>query len=318
MVKRLLDCTGSDFEKMSAADLKESIRMSEGRTLMAQSFNGSGMSLADSATNPELEAAFGADMLMLNGYSLDEKSPLYGIRTYNLRKSGFDVMLANELKRLVRRPVGIYLECVPLDRATPYGSSEFFLGRIATEENFHKCIEQGADFIVLGANPGNGAKLDDILAATYACAKAVKGKAMIFSGKWEDGVDEKVLGDPLATIPAKTFIDKLMDAGSDVINFPCPGSRQGITVDMIRELVEYVHMKDKNTMTMSFLDGSVEGTDVDTIRILAIESRETGADIHTLGDAGLCGCALPENIYQMSLCLKGRRLTYRRLATNNR
>jgi len=318
MIKRLLDCTGSDFEKITTEELKESIRLSEGRTLMAQSFNGMGSSLVDNASNPELEAAFGADMLMLNGYSLDEKSPLYGIRTYNLRKSAFDVMLVGELKKLVRRPVGVYLECVPLDRISPYGGNEFFLGRIATEENFHKCVEQGADFIVLGANPGNGATLNDILAATRACVKAVKGKTLIFSGKWEDGVDEKVLGDPLSSIPAKTFIDQLMDAGADVINFPCPGSRQGITVDMIRELVEYVHKKDKNTMTMSFLDGSVEGTDVDTIRLLAIESRETGADIHAIGDAGLCGCALPENIYQMSLCLKGRRLTYRRLASNNR
>lgn len=318
MIKRLLDCTGSDFEKMSAEELKESIRMSEGRTLMAQSFNGLGSSLVDNATNPELEAAFGADMLMLNGYSLDEKSPLYGIRTYNMGKSAFDVMLADQLKKLVRRPVGIYLECVPLDRVSPYGGNAFFLGRIAVEENFHKCVEQGADFIVLGANPGNGAKLSDIVVATKACAKAVKGKTLIFSGKWEDGVDEKVLGDPLASIPARTFIDQLMDAGADVINFPCPGSRQGITVDMIRELVEYVHKKDAKTMTMSFLDGSVEGTDVDTIRILSIKSRETGADIHTLGDAGLCGCSLPENIYQMSLCLKGRRLTYRRMAAISR
>jgi len=317
MIKRILSCTKSDFEKMTPMDLKLSIRLAEGRTILGQSFNGMGNSLLGGVTNPELEAAFGADILLLNGYSLDESSPMYGVKHYNHAK-GMQILHVQDIKKLVNRPVGIYLECVPLDRTTPYGSSEFFLGRIATEENFHKCIEQGADFIVLGANPGNGAKLDDILAATYACAKAVKGKAMIFSGKWEDGVDEKVLGDPLATIPAKTFIDKLMDAGSDVINFPCPGSRQGITVDMIRELVEYVHMKDKNTMTMSFLDGSVEGTDVDTIRILAIESRETGADIHTLGDAGLCGCALPENIYQMSLCLKGRRLTYRRLATNNR
>ena len=63
---------------------------------------------------------------------------------------------------------------------------------------------------------------------------------------------------------------------------------------------------------------SVEGADVDTIRILALKSRETGADIHALGDAGLSGCSLPENIYQLSLSVKGRRLTWERMAGNNR
>lgn len=51
-------------------------------------------------------------------------------------------------------------------------------------------------------------------------------------------------------------------------------------------------------MTMPFIDGSVEGSDVDTIRILGIKSRETGANIHAIGDAGLAGCSLPENICQ--------------------
>jgi hypothetical protein len=316
MVKRILSCTRSDFEKMTPMDLKLSIRLAEGRTILAQSFNAMGNALLNGITNPELEAAFGADILLLNGYSFDEKSPLYGVKHYNYRE-GLQTYHVGDIKKLVNRPVGVYLECVSAETDHLYVSG-FGLGRTATEENFCKAVEEGADFIILGANPSMNAKIDDIIAATKLAGKTVKGKTLIFSGKWEDGVYEKVLGDPMAKKPAREFIDALMDAGADVIDFPAPGSRQGITVDMIRELVEYVHHKDIDTMTMSFIDGSVEGADVDTIRILALQSRETGADIHAIGDAGLSGCSLPENIYQLSLSVKGRRLTWERMAGNHR
>ncbi len=316
MVKRILSCTRSDFEKMTPMDLKLSIRLAEGRTILAQSFNAMGNALLNGVTNPELEAAFGADILLLNGYSFDEKSPLYGVKHYNYRE-GLQTYHVGDIKKLVNRPVGVYLECVSAETDHLYVSG-FGLGRTATEENFSKAVEEGADFIILGANPSMNAKIDDIIAATKLAGKTVKGKTLIFSGKWEDGVYEKVLGDPMAKKPAREFIDALMDAGADVIDFPAPGSRQGITVDMIRELVEYVHHKDIDTMTMSFIDGSVEGADVDTIRILALQSRETGADIHAIGDAGLSGCSLPENIYQLSLSVKGRRLTWERMAGNHR
>jgi hypothetical protein len=316
MIKRILSCTKSDFEKMTPMDLKLSIRLAEGRTILGQSFNGMGNSLLGGVTNPELEAAFGADILLLNGYSLDESSPMYGVKHYNHAK-GMQILHVQDIKKLVNRPVGIYLECVSSEGEHLY-MNDFAKGRTATEENFVKAVEEGADFIILGANPSMNAKVDDIIAATKVAGKTIKGKALIFAGKWEDGVYEKVLGDPMAKKPAKEFIDALMDAGADVIDFPAPGSRQGITVDMIRELVEYVHHKDADTMTMSFIDGSVEGADVDTIRILAIKSRETGADIHAIGDAGLAGCSLPENIYQLSLSVKGRRLTWERMAGHNR
>ncbi len=39
---------------------------------------------------------------------------------------------------------------------------------------------------------------------------------------------------------AKEIIKELIDAGVDCIDLPAPGSRHGISVDMIRELVEYI------------------------------------------------------------------------------
>ncbi|CAM4165266.1 hypothetical protein ACP0AK_04835 [Listeria ivanovii] len=69
---------------------------------------------------------------------------------------------------------------------------------------------------------------------------------------------------------------------------------------------------------MSFLDCSVEGADDDSIRQCTLWSKMTGADIHAIGDAGLSGMSSPEGIYTMSIALKGRRLTFRRLGAGGR
>ena len=51
-----------------------------------------------------------------------------------------------------------------------------------------------------------------------------------------------------------------------------------------------------------------------TIRRIAIDNKQLGADIQVLGDAGLNeNMGLPEVIQAMAIALKGRRHTYRRL-----
>lgn len=61
-VKRLIDCTKSDFEKMTALELKESIYKSEGRVIMAQTLVMAGPGMMSGVSNAEIEAAFGADI----------------------------------------------------------------------------------------------------------------------------------------------------------------------------------------------------------------------------------------------------------------
>lgn len=321
MVRRLLECTGSDFEKMTPQELKESIYLSEGRTIMVQSFNAFGLGLVPGMTSPELGAAFGGDLILLNGFSLDESSPMYGVREASYMGEGRRLSI-RELKKLVRRPIGVYLEC-PGRPGESFGiafdehTETFLKGRLGTPENFEKACEQGADFIILGGNPGIGATFDAIIAATKVAKETVGDRALIFAGKWE-GVAERVLGDPLAPKPAKDVIAALIDNGADVINFSAPGSRQGITVDMIRELVEYTHSYKAGTLAMTFIDASIEGADPDTIRLIALKIKEAGADIHTIGDAGLSGCSIPENILQLSITIKGKLKTYYRMGASNR
>ncbi|HEY8384850.1 MAG TPA: hypothetical protein VIK82_01410 [Porticoccaceae bacterium] len=317
MPERLITAAPSEIARFSAKELKEAIWASEGRVVLAQNYVLLGELVAGVA-QPELAVAFGADMIMLNGYFMDSETAHPGLSIAAERASNPKYLRAAEVKGLVGVPVGIYLECpdpqskVAGNRWTPHQN------RVASPENLRRVKDEGADFVVIGGNPGSGTSIERIIATTRIAKEVLGDDVLIFAGKWEDGTIDRVLGDPLASRPAREVIKDLIDAGADVITLPGPGSRQGITVDMIRTLVEFVHQYKPGTLAMVFLDQSVEGADVDTIRLLALDSRKTGADIHAIGDAGPTGIAPPENIYQFSLTIKGRLKTWFRMAVRNR
>lgn len=306
-VKRLINCAKSDFHKMSPMDLKESVLNSEGRVIMGQHLVFAGSGLVRGVTNSELMFAFGADMVMLNTMNLDDLD----------NNPGLQGLTIPQLKEICGRPVGIYLGCPKQDM--DYGDQFYFgKGMLCTREHVAKCVELGADFIVLGGNPGSGTSLSDVIACTKWIKEEYGDRVFVFAGKWEDGINEKVLGDPLAEYDAKDIIRQLIDAGADCIDLPAPGSRAGISIDMIRELVEYTHSYKKGTLAMCFLNSSLEGSDPETVRLIALKMKETGADIHAIGDGGFGGCTAPENIHQLSVSIKGKPYTYYRMASANR
>ncbi len=307
MVERLISAAGSEIEKMSPMELKRSIFQSEGRVIMGQHLLFAGQGLVRNVTNTELLFAFGADMVMLNTFNLDNPEANPGLQGLTLKK----------LKAICRRPIGIYLGC-PKAGVRIENKIYSVNGMTATDEHVEKAIELGADFIVLGGNPGSGTSITDVVVATKHIKEKYGDRILLFAGKWEDGINEKVLGDPLAKYDAKGIIRQLIDAGADVIDLPAPGSRHGIEVYMIRELVEFVHTYKPGTLAMCFLNSSVEGADVDTIRMVALMMKQTGADIHAIGDGGFGGCACPENIMQLSVTMKGKAYTYYRMASVNR
>ena len=304
---RFIDCTYDQMEEMNAPEMKRSILMSEGRVLCAQT-NSMCVNHVAGVTNLEVCAAMGSDMIMVNTYHL-------GNDQYN---PSFKNLTFQRLKELSRCCLGIYLECSRQSSGSDFtlGGSDYLAGRIATKENLEKIMELGAKFVVLGGNPGQGTKLDIVIESVRKAKEIVGNKCLIMAGKWEDGVDEKVLGDPMADYDAKEIIQKLVEAGADVITLPAPGSRHGITVECIRDLVTYTHQL--GAAALCFLDSSVEGADEDTIRMISLWMKQTGADIHATGDAGYVGMPVPENIYTMSIALRGRRFTFKRMAGRNR
>lgn len=323
-VRRLISSTRSEIRKMTAKELKESIFTSEGRVILAQNYVGM-ESLCEGTTNAEIDQAFGADMIFFNGYSMDPSAEMSGLKVEEyVEGQGYveKYYRLKDMKKLIDVPLGVYLECgLGDDISTSTANAGVSLvrtDRIASKENLEKLKEEEVDFVILGGNPGTRTDFDTIIAATKRAKEVLGDDVLIFSGKWEDGAYAKVLGDPLAERPANDVIKGLIDAGADVICLPMPGSRTGITVEMIRQCAEFTHRYKSGTLAMGFLDGSVEGADEDTVRDCALMSKQTGVDIHAIGDAGLSGVTVPENLYQLSMTTKGRRLTFKRLASGRR
>jgi hypothetical protein len=79
---------------------------------------------------------------------------------------------------------------------------------------------------------------------------------------------------------------------------------------------------DKNAIMMDGLvmlsvGTSQEGSSVEIISQIALHSKMAGADIFHLGDAGILGIANLDNIVAASNTLRGRRHTWRRMATSS-
>ncbi|MFS2223732.1 hypothetical protein [Pantoea sp. B65] len=304
---------------MSATQLKESIFASEGRVIMGQQHVMLNTGLIDGVTNAEIQAAFGADMVMLNGYDTINPQKNRGLTQMSHGVLADKPYSIEQIKQWAGIPVGIYLECPAVDGQVA-GDRYVVInaGRIASEENLIRIRETGANFVVLGGNPSSGTTLSTITEATRLAKKVLGDEVLICAGKWEDGTLEKVLADPLSSRPSTEIIRELIDAGADVITLPAPGSRHGITVDHVRECVEFTHTYKPGTLALSFLNSSVEGADPDTIRLIALMMKQTGADIHAIGDGGYAGTAMPENIYQLAISIKGKRHTIKRMAGRNR
>lgn len=305
-VVRLINASKTQLEQMSAMDLKDSIYQSEGRVVMGQHAVALHAGLVHGVTNTEVICAFGADMVMLNTYDLDDPMHIPGMQGLSLQ----------ELKALVHRPIGVYLGCT--SEAIAKDSQYFFTGMSATMAHVDQAVALGADFLVLGGNPGCGTRLQDVIRTCRAVKAKYGDQVLVFAGKWEDGIEEKVLGDPMADYDAKDIIRQLIDAGADCIDLPAPGSRHGVSVSMIQELVQFIHRYKPGTLAMTFLNSSVEGADPDTVRMIALKMKETGADVHAIGDGGFAGGSAPENVMQLSISLKGKNYTYFRMASTNR
>lgn len=306
-ITRLITAEPSRAAKYTAQQLKESIYKSEGRVIMGQHLLFANEGLVHGCTNTELMFAFGADMVMLNTYNVDDSSKNLGLQGMSIK----------ELSELVgHKPIGVYMGCPKHGDVDP--GAKRMSGMMFSKEHLEHVLESGATFIVLGGNPGSGTSISDVIAATKQAKEIAGDRILICAGKWEDGIREKVLGDPLADYDAKDIIKQLIDAGADCIDLPAPGSRHGITVEMIRELTEFVHRYKPGTLVLSFLNSSVEMADEDTIRQVALLMKQTGADIHAIGDGGFAGGTWPENIYQLSVTIKGKQYTWKKMATSFR
>lgn len=302
-VKRLLDCTPKELAHYGKAELLQAIAGSEGRALACETIGLTPPLLVD-VTNAEYAASLSADILLLNMF--DVRQPV--IQALPEVPSSDTV---HEIKRLTGRIIGINLEPTTEERSHSNAGTLWAMkeGRLATAENAKIAAEMGVDLIVLTGNPGNGVSNEAIEKALREISAAVGDRVILAAGKMHAS---GVAGEGGEHIMTEQDAEAFINAGADVILLPAPGTVPGITQEYAHRLIEMVHNYGK--MAMTAIGTSQEGADVATIRQIALLCKMAGADIHHIGDTGVPGMALPQNILAYSIAIRGERHTYHKMA----
>ena len=305
-MKRFLDCTASDFEKMNKAELLEAISASEGRLLVCETIGTMQPMLGD-VTNAEFVASMGADIILLNIFDVN-KPVVQGLPEVEEK----DVI--RKVKELTGRPVGINLEPIEQGKESTVDTIDMWQltnGRVATLENARKAIEMGVDLIVLTGNPGIGVTNKAITETLQLFREELGDQVILVAGKMHAS---GILSEAGENIITKEDVTSFAKAGADIILMPAPGTVPGITTEYVRSLVVCAHNLGK--MTLTAIGTSQEGADTDTIKNIALMCKMTGTDLHHLGDAGYGGMSLPENILAYGKVIRGIRHTYHRMAVS--
>lgn len=288
MVKRFISSNASEILSMTAPELKQSIKASEGRVILSENVAFKESYIGD-VTNAEIARSFGADLILLNG--IDIFQPFV---------AGLDAEedFVEELHRLVGRPIGINLE--PVDSQAQMAGERLIIdeGRQASLATIQRAEELGVDFICLTGNPGTGVTNQAIIDTIRVVKENFSG--LLIAGKMHaSGVDE-----PVADLEA---IAQFIEAGVDIVLAPAVGSVPGFDEQDLKQIVRLAHQK--GALVMSAIGTSQESADEDIVKQMAIRNKICGVDIQHIGDSGY-GCLAPvENIFAMSKALRGQRHT---------
>ena len=288
MVKRFISSNASEILSMTAPELKQSIKASEGRVILSENVAFKESYIGD-VTNAEIARSFGADLILLNG--IDIFQPFV---------AGLDAKedFVEELHRLVGRPIGINLE--PVDSQAQMAGERMIIdeGRQASLATIQRAEELGVDFICLTGNPGTGVTNQAIIDTIRVVKENFSG--LLIAGKMHaSGVDE-----PVADLEA---IAQFIEAGVDIVLAPAVGSVPGFDEQDLKQIVRLAHQK--GALVMSAIGTSQESADEDIVKQMAIRNKICGVDIQHIGDSGY-GCLAPvENIFAMSKALRGQRHT---------
>ena len=288
MVKRFISSNASEILSMTAPELKQRIKASEGRVILSENVAFKESYIGD-VTNAEIARSFGADLILLNG--IDIFQPFV---------AGLDAKedFIEELHRLVGRPIGINLE--PVDSQAQMAGERLVIneGRQASLATIQRAEELGVDFICLTGNPGTGVTNQAIIDTIRVVKENFSG--LLIAGKMHaSGVDE-----PVADLEA---IAQFIEAGVDIVLAPAVGSVPGFDEQDLKQIVRLAHQK--GALVMSAIGTSQESADEDIVKQMAIRNKICGVDIQHIGDSGY-GCLAPvENIFAMSKALRGQRHT---------
>ena len=295
-VRRILDADSSDLLAMSGAELAESIRLAEGRTIAAEVLCDAA-SPVEGVSHGELAAAFGADIV-----TLDRFDPLRPSITAVTLPEGEPL---RAYARLLGRPVGINLIVAAGDAETALG------GRAFTPFHAERAAEQGAQILFVYVRPKQGGTHDEMVRRIGAVHRMLGDRVLLV------GVPSFSLPaprDPVGVTAFRDQISSLTEAGCKGVALPMPGSKQGWTAEAAGILTDGIHAA--GALSWLFVTHSVEGAQPEVMTALALEAKHVGCDVVRLDEAGLSGMPSPENVFAFSMALRGARHTYRRMAAS--
>ncbi|WHY81228.1 haloacid dehalogenase-like hydrolase [Siminovitchia fortis] len=226
-MKRLLDCTATDFAQMGGRALVQAIKASEGRVVLSEVIGAFQPLYPPGASNAEVAAAFGADMVLLNFFDLFQPL-IQGIETERPEE------IVTRLKRLIGRPVGVNLE--PVDPSAKALEQLVTLpeGRTPTKKTLEKVIKLGFDFICLTGNPKTGVTKEQITRAVRLSREVLGADMLIIAGKMHGA---GVAGESSEDIFSQNAVQSFIEAGADIILLPAPGTVPGITAAALQEQI---------------------------------------------------------------------------------
>ncbi len=289
MKKRIFDYTAEDVRNASREQIVNSIRNSEGRTIMVENV----VSITppiDLVSGPEIAAAFGADMITLN--CLDVMDPKIKV----LSEVADEYMTIEQVKALTGRLVGCNLEPIPAD------VGHVDIGRTVTKETVQRAVELGLDYVMLTGNPGNCVTQETIMDA-IGLVRGVSKEIIIVAGKMHAG--------GVGNDYNLNIVPGFAEAGADIMMFPAPYTTPGVCADTAKEMIAAVHAS--GMLGMLAIGTSQEGATESYIEQVAMASKAAGADIVHIGDGGYSGIAPPENIMRLGMTLRGRRHQFKRM-----
>lgn len=293
VTKRLISANASDIMKMTPAELKQSIRASEGRVVLAETVVTIPAYIPE-LTQAEIVSAFGADMVLLN--TVDILNPhIAGLKSSE--------NFVEQLHHLTGKPIGINLEPVDEKVAMTENRLSISKGRQVNEETAKAVAKEKLDFVCITGNPGTGVSNKGIEEAIKLIRRHFNG--LIISGKMHGAGSNEPVAD-------ETSLKAFIEAGTDILLVPAVGTVPGFTLDDLIKATRYAHQHD--VLVMSSIGTSQESSDVETIRQIALYGKIAGVDIQHIGDAGYHGMALVDNIYAMSNTIRGIRHTISRIA----
>ncbi|MCI4407966.1 MAG: hypothetical protein JHC26_02655 [Thermofilum sp.] len=290
MAKRVLEMTSRELSKCLAKDFKAAVLSSEGRTIAAEIVV-TAPPLIDGVSNVELAASFGADVILLNM-----------VDVFNPRIEGVPEKYSTSfsmLSEFLGRFVGHNLE--------PVDPGLLPAGRTLSEESVKASIDLGSKLLVVTGNPGLGVTWSRISKGVELARKIAGDRVLVFGGKMHSG------GLRTEEMYDLRLIEEVLARGADGIVIPAPYTVPWSLPENVSSVAKLAYRYD--AVLMCTIGTSQEGAQRSVIRKIGLTSKACGCDIHHIGDSGYgMRVALPENILELSLAVRGVRHTYRRIA----